>query len=117
MLVLLPPQLPHCHPVVTFLRSLPLLSRFCLFLFVCFFPPLFAHELSFTTDLCPPLMHRCLPEFEWRGCDRMACPPGYLERCGGASYATDQENYPLPPNNQSHRREERVRKCKNFPTW
>lgn len=89
-----------------------------LFVFVClFFPSTLCPCASIHHWPLPPLMHRCLPEFEWRGCDRMACPPGYLERCGGASYATDQENYPLPPNNQSHRREERVRKCKNYPTW
>lgn len=39
----------------------------------------------------------------------MACPAGPLERCGAVAYTTDQENYPLPPNNQSHSTEERVR--------
>ncbi|XP_056220401.1 FERM domain-containing protein 4B isoform X4 [Seriola aureovittata] len=35
---------------------------------------------------------RCPPEFEWRSCDRMACPAGPLERFGAVAYATDQEN-------------------------
>ncbi|XP_030274840.1 FERM domain-containing protein 4B isoform X4 [Sparus aurata] len=39
-----------------------------------------------------PAHNRCPPEFEWRSCDRMACPAGPLERCGAVAFATDQEN-------------------------
>lgn len=53
MLVLLPPQLPHCHPVVTFLRSLPLLSRFCLFVFSLHSLPMRFHSpLTFAPLSC-----------------------------------------------------------------
>ncbi|XP_036955767.1 FERM domain-containing protein 4B isoform X7 [Acanthopagrus latus] len=48
---------------------------------------------SYTTaPYSHPAHNRCPPEFEWRCCDRMACPAGPLERCGAVAFATDQEN-------------------------
>ncbi|KAM4588170.1 FERM domain-containing protein 4B isoform 4-T4 [Odontesthes bonariensis] len=51
---------------------------------------------------------RCPSEFQWRSCDRMACPAGPLERFGAVAYATDQEINPLSHSNQSHSTQERI---------